>query len=156
MHLIAWKLIIKVSFWHKLGSLYVLNGLLICVIYDYNLELKHCSIIYYATFLSNSFRPFDFNMIVFGGENVPNLFGDCDKVIILLLFLVNDCIQEIKLIKRDLIETFIFSKKIEVDFPRMFFPNLFMFFLILLTQVVVSYIFFPILKPLGADDIAVV
>ena len=129
---------------------------MIFVIYDYDLKLKHSSIVYNTTFLSDSFRPLDFNMIVFGGENVPNLFGNRDKVIILLLFLVDNCVQEIKLIKRYLIETFVFSNKIKVNFSGIFFPNFFMFLLILLTQVVISYILFPILKPLGADNIAVV
>ena len=43
-----------------------------------------------------------------------------------------------------------------VDFSGMLFAYFFVFFLIVLAQVVVPHIILPVLKPFGTDDVAIV
>lgn len=95
-------------------------------------------------------------MIISCCEHVPDLFRNGDEIIILLLFLVNNSIQIIILIKRHLVEPSIFRHQIVINLPRVFLPNLLVFFLIILAQVIVPNILPPIFKPLGTDYVAVV
>ena len=156
MHFIARKLLIEVSFWHYLCTLDTLYRLIVVVVDDNDFELEHGAVVYDTALFGDTFGPFNGNVIVLGCKDVPDLFGDGYEIVVLLFFLVYDSVEVIELVEGYLVEGFTVGYKIVVNLSRMFFANFFMFFLIIFTQVIVTDILSPILKPLSADDKAVV
>ncbi len=118
--------------------------------------MEHGAVIYNTAFFCDTFGPFNGDVIVLGCKDVPYLFGDGDEIVVLLFFLVYDSVEVIELVEGYLVKGFSVGYKIVVDLSRMFFANFLMFFFIIFTQVIVTYILSPILKPLSADDKAVV
>ena len=156
MHFWTREFIIKISFRHKFSCLNTFYKLIIIKIGYNNFQLMHTPIIQHTTFFSNSFWSFYFYMIILWCKNQPNLLCYSYKIIILLLFLINNSIEIIILIKRDLIKSFVISNQIEVNLSRMFLTNLFMFFLIILRQVVISDVLLPVFKPFCTYQVTIV
>lgn len=83
------------------------------------------------------------------------MFGDGNKIIVLLFFLVDDGIEVVIIRNWNVIKVFIIENEVEVDFSGVFFSYFFLFFLVVLRQVIITNVLLPIFQPLGTDDVAV-
>ncbi len=98
MHFVAWKLVIEVSFGHDLCILDTIDRLIVVVVDNNDLDLEHGAVVDDTALFSDAFGSLDGDMIVLGGENVPNLLGDGYEVVVLLFLFVNDGVEVVKLI----------------------------------------------------------
>lgn len=156
MHFLIRELVIKILFWHEFSTLNTFYQFSIRKVDNNNFQLQHTSIIRNTTFFGDPFRSFYFHMIILGCKYLPYLLCNCNKVIILLFFLIDNSIKIIIVIERDWVEWFVLNDNIKVDFTGVFFTDFFMLLLVIFREVVIPDILLPIFKPFGTNQVAVI